>query len=193
MIATELFKKIGIKQLIFILLVAAIISLLFYLANYFLPPVPLLIVSLFLLTVGMNFVIYTLKRFGVATIFMFFTAMLTFSLAELGLFGWNKVITYLIVIIIFEFIYLTFKIELSSLPLDTILGTTISFTSIFLVSAILLSGTIITVFTSKLLNLLILSFSVSLISSTVFALIWGKLATTKKIVKFEAYLASFGK
>jgi len=193
MFAIELIQVIRIKQLIFTLFVAAIASLFIYLADYFLPPVPLLIVSLFIFTIGMNLTVYMLKKFGVATIFMFITAMLTFDLAELGLYGWNKVITYLIAAIVFEIIYLVFKIELASLPLDVIFGTAISFTGIFLISAMLLSQTIILVFTSALINLLILSFAVSIIFSTIFALIWGKLSSTKKIVKFEAFLASLGR
>ncbi len=193
MFATELIQVIRVKQLIFILFTAAITSLFFYLAEYFLPPVPLLIVSLFFLTVGMNLVVYMLRRFGVATIFMFITAMLTFDLAEIGLFGWNKVITYVIAAIVFEIIYLIFKIEVASLPLDMIFGTAVSLASIFLISAILLSQTIILVFTSELFNLLILSFGISLISAIVFAIIWGKIATTNSIVKFEAFLASLSK
>ena len=193
MFAIELIQIIRVKQLLFTLFIAAIASLLIYLADYFLPPTPLLIVSLFLLTIGMNLAVYMLKRFGIATIFMFFTAMLTFSLAEVGLYGWNKVLTYVLAAVLFELIYLIFKVEIASLPVDMIVGTTISFTSIFLISPMLLSQTILLVFTSELVNILILVFAVSLISSTLFALIWGKLATTKKIVKFEAYLASLGR
>ncbi|MBT3814071.1 hypothetical protein HOE37_00890 [Candidatus Woesearchaeota archaeon] len=193
MFAIELIQGIKIKQLFFTLFVAAITSLFFYLADYYLPPTPLLIISLFFLVAGMNICVDMLKRFGIATIFMFFVAMFTFNLAELGLFNWNKVITYVIAIIIFEVIHLIFKIELSSLHLDIIIGTTISFTSMFLVSAMLLSQTVLLVFSSELINLLILTFSTSIVSSTIFALIWGKLSTTKKIIKFEAYLASFGR
>ena len=193
MFAIELFQIIRIKQLIFTLFVAAITSLFIYLANYFLPPVPLLIVSLFLLTIGMNLCVYMLRRFGIATIFMFFIAMLTFNISELGFYGWNKVLTYVIAIVIFEIIYLIFKIEISSLPLDMIFGTAISLTSIFLISPMLLSQTLLLVFTTELINLLIMTFATSIISSTIFALIWGKLASTKKIVKFEAYLSSLGR
>ena len=193
MFAIELIQGIKIKQLFFTLFVAAITSLFFYLADFYLPPTPLLIISLFFLVAGMNICVDMLKRFGIATIFMFFVAMFTFNLAELGLFNWNKVITYVIAIIIFEVIHLIFKIELSSLHLDIIIGTTISFTSMFLVSAMLLSQTVLLVFSSELINLLILTFSTSIVSSTIFALIWGKLSTTKKIIKFEAYLASFGR
>ncbi|MBT6774509.1 hypothetical protein HOA91_04005 [Candidatus Woesearchaeota archaeon] len=193
MFAIELFQIIRIKQLIFTLFVAAITSLFIYLANYFLPPVPLLIVSLFLLTIGMNLCVYMLRRFGIATIFMFFIAMLTFNISELGFYGWNKVLTYVIAIVIFEIIYLIFKIEISSLPLDMIFGTAISLTSIFLISPMLLSQTLLLIFTTELINLLIMTFATSIISSTIFALIWGKLASTKKIVKFEAYLSSLGR
>ncbi|MBT5342174.1 hypothetical protein HOL59_01175 [Candidatus Woesearchaeota archaeon] len=193
MFAIELFQIIRIKQLIFTLFVAAIISLFIYLADYFLPPVPLLIVSLFLLTIGMNLCVYMLRRFGIATIFMFFIAMLTFNISELGFYGWNKVLTYVIAIVVFEVIYLIFKIEISSLPLDMIFGTAISLTSIFLISPMLLSQTLLLVFTTELINLLIMTFATSIISSTIFALIWGKLASTKKIVKFEAYLSSLGR
>ena len=193
MFAIELFQIIRIKQLIFTLFVAAIISLFIYLADYFLPPVPLLIVSLFLLTIGMNLCVYMLRRFGIATIFMFFIAMLTFNISELGFYGWNKVLTYVIAIVIFEIIYLIFKIEISSLPLDMIFGTAISLTSIFLISPMLLSQTLLLIFTTELINLLIMTFATSIISSTIFALIWGKLASTKKIVKFEAYLSSLGR
>ena len=131
MFAIELIQIIRVKQLLFTLFIAAIASLLIYLADYFLPPTPLLIVSLFLLTIGMNLAVYMLKRFGIATIFMFFTAMLTFSLAEVGLYGWNKVLTYVLAAVLFELIYLIFKVEIASLPVDMIVGTTISFTSIF--------------------------------------------------------------
>ena len=193
MFAIELFQIIRIKQLIFTLFVAAITSLFIYLANYFLPPVPLLIVSLFLLTIGMNLCVYMLRRFGIATIFMFFIAMLTFNISELGFYGWNKVLTYVIAIVVFEVIYLIFKIEISSLPLDMIFGTAISLTSIFLISPMLLSQTLLLIFTTELINLLIMTFATSIISSTIFALIWGKLASTKKIVKFEAYLSSLGR
>jgi len=141
----------------------------------------------------MNLTVYMLKKFGVATIFMFITAMLTFNLAELGFYGWNKVLTYVIAAIVFEIIYLIFKIEISSLPLDMIFGTAIGFTSIFIISPMLLSQTLLLVFGSELINLLILTFATSIISSTIFGVIWGKLAATKKIVKFEAYLASLGR
>ena len=141
----------------------------------------------------MNLCVYMLRRFGIATIFMFFIAMLTFNISELGFYGWNKVLTYVIAIVIFEIIYLIFKIEISSLPLDMIFGTAISLTSIFLISPMLLSQTLLLIFTTELINLLIMTFATSIISSTIFALIWGKLASTKKIVKFEAYLSSLGR
>jgi len=57
----------------------------------------------------------------------------------------------------------------------------------------LLSQTLLLIFTTELINLLIMTFATSIISSIIFALIWGKLASTKKIVKFEAYLSSLGR
>lgn len=190
MIAHEHFQKIKLKELVFIPIVAGIVSLFIFLNNLLFDPSLVLIISLFLLVLGMNLVVYLAKKSGTAVIFYLFTSFFTFSIGDIGILGWKKILAFVIAGILFEIIFLLLKLEIHSLPLDMIIGTSLSIASLPLVSAFLLSAGLASSFPLALINLIVLAFAVGLIASVITFLLWRKVKHTKVIIRLESYLMS---
>jgi len=186
--AHEHIQKIKTKEFILIVVVAVVISALLYLNNFFFGDHFVYIISLALIVLGMNFIVYTIRKSGVATLFYLLTALFTFFIAEVGIFGWKKIMVFFIAGVIFELIFLILKIELHNLTLDVIIGTSFSMVSIPLTTAFLLSSGLASSFPLVLINWLVLTFVVGLVAAVITSLIWHEIKQTKPILKLESYL-----
>jgi len=185
----EHIQKIRLKELIFILIIAIIVSALLFLNSGFFSSSTSLIISMLLLVFGMNFLVYVTKKSGTATIFYTLVALFTFWLPDIGILGWKKVLTFFLAGIIFELIFLYLKLNFHSIPLDMVVGTTISITSISIISSFLISAKLAGTFPLALINFILLSFSIGLFSSVIFIIIWHNLKRIKHIIQLQVYLS----
>ena len=188
MLTPEHFRNIKIKEIIFTLVAAGIVSLLIFITNSFASPVSSLIFSLTLMAFVMNLLVYIIKKSGVATIFYVFIGMFTFHLLDLGFLGFKKFFTLLLAGLVFEFVFLFFKKSLPSIRLDLVLGTSISTASIPLITGFILSARLASSFPSELINLTLLGFISGLFSSILAFLFWLKIRKTKRIIELQSYL-----
>jgi len=193
MIAHEHVQRIRLKEFIFVVIVAIIISFILFIGNFFLSPTFSFITSLIFLVVGMNICIYLIKKTGIATLFYVLTAILTFWLHDIGVVGGYKILTFFFAGLIFEGIFLFLKLHVHNVPLDMIIGTSLSTASISLITGFALSEGLARSFPVELLNLILLAFAVGLIAATVTFLIWHSVEHTKPIIKLESYLMSLGR
>ena len=187
-IAHEHIHKIRLKEIIFVLVVAFLISLLLLLNNYLFTDSVLFIIALVLLIIGMNLVVYVTQKSGIATLFFIFTSFGTIFINDLGILGWRKIIVFLIATFIFELFFLILKFHPHNIQLDVILGSSFAITSIPLVAAFLLSPGLASNFPTILLNIIVLAFFVGLVAAFTTFLIWHSLESKKFILKLKSYL-----
>jgi hypothetical protein len=189
----ELLHRIKFKEIRFILLAAVLISILIFAASFYFNPSILFIVSLALLVFGMNFLVYLIKKSGVAFIFYILVGIFTFSINDIGIFGWKKVLVFALSALIFETIFLFLKLHLHNVPLDMIIGSSLSTATISILLGFFLSLVLASSFPIALLNLILLSFAIGLFSSVLTFIIWHNTKNTKVILRLEAYLMRLGK
>lgn len=185
MIAIESFKRFKIMDIIAILALAGLWFLLSFLLNKFLGPQFSYIWSLLIATILMSFTVHLVRKAGSATLFYGIGALFTYSINDLGATGLNKLIVLVIAGIIFELIFLIFKIEVKNIQVDIIAGTAISAATIPVTTGLLLSSNVALSMITLLINLILLSFLVGLAGSVISFLIWYKLKTTKMVLRFE--------
>ncbi|PIN74137.1 hypothetical protein COV20_00805 [Candidatus Woesearchaeota archaeon CG10_big_fil_rev_8_21_14_0_10_45_16] len=173
--------------------VSVLSSFLMLIGSLFTSPSVSLILSLALLIIGMNLSVYLIKKAGVAVIFSLLTGIFTFFLNDIGVLGWQKIITFLVSGLLFELIFLLLKIRVHDVPLELIIGSSLSAVTVVLVSAFLLSSSLARSFPLELLNLLLLAFVVGLFSSVLFFLFWQAVEQSKLILKLESYLMSLNR
>lgn len=193
LIAHEHIQKIKLKELVSIILISVVTSLLIFLNNYlmnnyFFDPSYIFIVSLALLVLGMNLSVYLIKKVGVSTLFYLIAAILTISITDLGITGWNKILVFAVAGILFGGPFLFLKLHLHYLPLDMIIGTIISTASIPLTAAFLLSSGLASSFPLTLINIILVAAAVGLAASIIAFFIWHSIQETKTIIKLEFYL-----
>lgn len=193
MIAHEHIQMIRPKSIIFTLIVAVITALLIFLSNLFFSPTASFIISLIFLVAGMNFVVYLIKKVGIATLFYVFTAILTFWINDIGVLGWKKILVFFFAGLIFEIIFLFLKLHLHNVQLDMVVGTSLSAASISLFMAFALSEGLASSFPIGLLNLIILAMAVGLGASVVTFLLWHNIERMKPVLKLESYLMSLAR
>lgn len=190
MIAYEHIQTIKLKEMIFVLIVAALISLLLFISYLIFSPTVSFIFSLAFLVLGMNFCVYLIKKTGIATIFYFLTAIFTSHLNDIGALGGQKIFTFFLAGLIFEVIFIFLKAHLHNIPLDMIIGTSLSTASIALITAFALSEGLASSFPLALINYILMALAVGLAASIIVFLIWHNIEKTKLIIKLESYLMS---
>ena len=193
MIAHEHIRPIKIKDFFFVGMIVIITSLFLFVGNFIFPPTHSFIISLFFIVCGMNLTVYLTKKTGIAALFYVLTAIFTFPLNDLGVVGGGKLLTLFFAAFVFEIIFLFLKFHFHSIPLDMIIGTSLSIASIPLISAFSLSLELASSFPTALLNFILLAFSVGLGSSVIMFVIWHYIEKTKFIIKLESWLMSLGR
>src|SRR3989338_5636742 len=190
MIAHEHIQKIRLKELACIFLISMAAAMLIFLSNLIFSPSIFFIASIAILVLGMNFSVYLIRKTGVATIFYLITAILTISLFDIGVTGWKKIFVFFSAGILFELVFLILKLEIHNLPMDIIIGTSVSTAGLPFISALLLSVSLASSFPIALINLIILAFAVGLVASVIAFIIWYHIEPTKVMLKLHYYLMS---
>ena len=180
-------KKISAREYIFYFLLVVPFALIYILSFLFLNPTLLLIVSLTLFCFGLNFLIRITNKIGSSLVFFLTYSVLTFNIPDLGIIGWKKVLTFIIAGIIFELIVLLLK---KKIKLKTLLGTVISITLLPFIAALLISSRLAITFPEGLINLILISFVVSLVSTSIYIIIWHFIKVKKPLIKLKSYLGS---
>ena len=175
------------------MVVAIITSLLQAVSLALFSPALAFVISLVFLAAGMNLCVYLTKKAGIAVLFYLFTVIFTFWLDDLGVLGKYKILTFFFAGLIFELFFLTLKLKIHNLPVDMIMGTSLSTAGIPLITAFLISSSLASHFPIGLLNLMLLAFAAGLIASTITFLVWHHLEHTKLILRLEVYLMNLGK
>lgn len=185
MIAIESFKRFKIIDIIAIIILAGLWLLLSFLLDRFLDPQASYILSLLIAVTLMSFTVHLVRKAGSATLFYALGALFTYSINDLGTIGSDKLIVLIIAGIIFELIFLIFKLEVKNIQLDIMAGTAISAASIPITTGLLLSFNVSLSMISSIINLILLSFFVGLIGAVFSFLIWYNLRATKIVLKYE--------
>lgn len=188
MIAHEHVQKIRFKDLLFVFIAVLVVSLIIFTTNLLFSPTTSFIVSLIFLVLGMNISVYLIKKSGAATLFYILTAIMTFWIDDVGIIGWKKILVFFFAGLIFEFIFLFLKLHLHNVPLDMVMGTGLSVSSIPLIMAFMISDELAGSFPLQLLNIIILAFAVGIIASTIVFLFWHEIEHTRLILWLESYL-----
>jgi hypothetical protein len=189
MLAFENIEKIGKGEVVITVLLALLLGLVSVVAARFTNPLPLFILSMSMLALGVNLIVYLTKKFGLALIFLASIATVTWNVLDTGALGMDKVLVYLFAGIVFELIHLIVKFEVDLLPLDVLVATSVSCATLPLITAFILSVPIASKFPLALINLVLLSFAVGLGVSILFFFVWSRL-DKKKMLKFRFYLRS---
>ena len=188
MFAHEHFRKFTYKEMVLVVALALISSLIIFLSVEKLDPSIAIIVSLASGAFFMNLAVYLINKSGSALIFYFLLGLFTILLDDLGLYGWQKILVYILVGIVFEIIFLVLKLPIHNLPLDMILGTSVSTSLIILFSSMLILFGFPTDFPLQLINLILVAFFTGLFSSSLVFVLWHLVANTKFVIKFKNYL-----
>ncbi|MEK6903447.1 MAG: hypothetical protein AABW64_02260 [Nanoarchaeota archaeon] len=133
----------------------------------------------------MSFTVHLVRKAGSATLFYVIGAIFTYSINDIGHTGISKVITFLIAGILFELIFLIFKLEMKRIQLDIVAATAISAATIPLTTGFLLSFNVTLHMISSIINLMLVSFFVGLAGAVISFLAWHHVRTTKMILKYE--------
>jgi len=185
MIAVESFKKFKISDVLIILAFSALLYVLSLVIGRTFSSQGSYILALLITTVLMSFIVHSVRKAGSATLFYFFVGILTFNINNLGVTGLNKLIALLVAGLIFELIFLMFKIEIKNMQIDIIAGTAISTATIPITIGFLLSFNIAINMFVSIINLILLSFLIGIAGSIISFLIWYYLRTRRWILKFE--------
>ena len=185
MIAIESFKRFKLRDIITILVLAAIWLLISTIIDKLLHPQLTYIISLLIATIFMSFTVHLIRKAGSATIFYGIGGLLTQQLPNLGPLGMQKIYTLILAGIIFEIVFVIFKLEIESIQLDILLGTAISSATIPFTTALLLSTSVASTMLTALINMALVSFLVGIIGAVISFLIWYQLKTSKFVLQYE--------
>ena len=137
----------------------------------------------FALTVSLSTMV--VRKAGTATLISTLSALFSFSNGIFIATGWNKVVTFGVAGLLFEFLFLMLKLEIHYLPLDILLGTALSTASIPLSTLFLLSTEMAATNGRAVMNILLLSFCVGLIGAVIAFLIWFQVKHSKAVLQYE--------
>lgn len=191
--AVENIKKIKPKEILFIFTVSLITSVFIYLNQWMFSSTISLIISLIFIAIGINLLVNILKKSGVAIIFNLFVGILTFNQIDLGFIGFKKILILVLAGLVFEIAFLVLKLHIFSIPLDLVIGTSISFASIYLIAGFILSANLASNFPTEMINLILLTFLVGLFGSFLAYLIWNKIKITRLVLEIESYMYVLGR
>lgn len=184
MIALESVQKFKLRDLAIIGLSATLFALLQF-AFQFLDARWGYYALLLCFALLISFATLFIRKAGTATMVAGLSALLSFGNGILIATGWNKVITFTLAGLLFEFLFLMLKLEIHFLPLDIIVGTALAAASVPLSTLFLLSTELAAQNGRAVLNILLLSFSIGLIGAVLAFLIWFQIKHTKLVLQYE--------
>jgi|SRR3989338_275848 len=187
-IAREVIQPLTLKEMGVTLFIAALLALLLYPLDAILSPTVSFIVFIGMAVGALNLAVYLLNKFGVALLTFSFLGVLAFPLALVGVAGWTQLLVLFIAGLIFELLFITLKLEMHNIPLEIVIGTALSLSSIPLSVGMLLSPQLVLDFHVALLNMMALASLAALISSVTTFLLWYRLKEAKRVIELQAYL-----
>ena len=156
----KFFSSTCFRIISFVFLVSSIISL-FLLVNSLLFTDSLLFsMALILIIIGLNFVVYIVKKPGTATLFLFFVGVETFFINDIGVLGWKKIVVFVLASLLFELIFLILNLQASKFKLEVVFASTLAITNLPLITALFLSPRLASTFPPALINLILIAFFV---------------------------------
>ncbi len=185
MIAIESFKKFRMLDIGIIIFIAAIWAIIGYILNVVFTPQSAYIVSLLIATFLVSFTVHLVRKAGSATLFYVIGGFLMFGVNDLGITQINKIWMLLIAGIVFELVFVIFKLKIRSVQLDIILGTGFSAASIPFSTGLILSSSLAVSVIGEIFNLALLSFFVGAVGAVLSLLAWYKLRTNKAVLRYE--------
>jgi len=159
--------------LLFLMLSLSIKSLNFY-AGYY--------VNLGIFYLLATLVLLVVRKTGAIIIFCLITAFITTRYSFFNFLNYyQSLIVFLVIGIVFELVFCISKLKIKNIPLDVLLGTTLSSATI--------PWTVFYFTTERTLsvnsfNLSIISFFTTIIASSIAFLIWFKIKSSKQVLKF---------
>ncbi len=190
LIAEEQLRTLRLKDAVLIAVLACAAAVFIYILEMSLSPAVLYYVFVAVFIFAMNCAVYILKKAGVALLFSVSFAVLTFGVDDIGIFGWKKVVVFLIAALIFEAAFLVLKLRLHSVPVDVVVGSALMLAALPLLAAFALSPSVVFSFPVALLNLVLVSFVAGLVASLVGFLLWHFVSRMKFVIRLEAYFGS---
>ena len=185
MIAVESFKKFRILDIGIIIFIAAIWAVVGYVVNTFFTPQSSFVISLLIATFLMSLTVHLVRKAGSATLFYVIGGFFMWSLNDLGVTHLTKIWVLLIAGVVFELVFVIFKLELKNIQLDIVLGTAFSAASIPFSTAFLLSTGLARSMISSIFNLALLSFIVGFVGAVASFFLWYRLRTNKAVLRYE--------
>ena len=110
---------------------------------------------------------------------------MTSRLHDFGVLGGERIISFIIVGLLFELVFLVLKLEVKHIQLDIVLGTAVAAASLPLSAGMLLSSALAIEMISRIINMMIFSFFVGMAGALLSFLLWYYLRTAKLVLRFE--------
>jgi hypothetical protein len=119
-----------------------------------------------------SFCVNLFKKFGIGFLFFVFSGFISYRVNDFGVIGIDKMLVFIFAGVLFEVVFLLFRLEVKNIPLDVVLASSLSAASIpFFIELVLVKGFILGL-VNALINLVLLSFLVGLVGSVIGFLIW---------------------
>ncbi|MCK4997372.1 hypothetical protein KAS08_03630 [Candidatus Pacearchaeota archaeon] len=180
-------NKVKIRDFVLVLIASAICAIFSFLSSAFLDFQMSYIVSLFLFVLLLSVSFCIVSKSGFAILFSFVFALLTFGFGDLGITGFNKLITLVLFAAVFELMFFFFKIVTKKVSLSVVLASVISSALIPLMIGVLLSVNVLLSLVKNVLNLVLLSFLIGFIASLIALVVWYYTKTVKLFLKFQYF------
>tara|TARA_Y100000310_G_scaffold302656_1_gene340283 strand:+ start:277 stop:843 length:567 start_codon:yes stop_codon:yes gene_type:complete len=181
-------QKISLHELFFSFFFISVLSIIVLLSERFIAPNISIFIFIFAIVFGMHIFSYIIKRKAGVFSFLVVYSIFTISVPEIGLVGFEKIVAFAIAGVIFELVFRIIASFTTSRSSMTFISTVITVTLLPLISSYFLSAELTRTLPLRLLNLVALTFIVTIISSAIFIVVWYYVKNTKSLLKFESFL-----
>ncbi|HLC65317.1 MAG TPA: hypothetical protein VJI46_04300 [Candidatus Nanoarchaeia archaeon] len=188
MTATGSFKRFRVLDLIVILISAGLFWLVSFAATSAFAPQTSYIASLLAASILVGLTANIIGKTGSAILFYLAVSLLAFRINDIGATGIDKVITLFIAGMVFEIIFLIFKVEIGGIQLDIIAATALSVASIPITASLLLSVAVTASNIYTVTNLVLLAFFMGVLGAVASSLIWSRIKHSRFLLKFFIYI-----
>lgn len=184
MITPEYFKYRIMNLIVFVFFIA-----LFYGINYIITMIPTsfpkLVFFMFILSMISIITLFFIDKFGILLVFYLSEAFLGLSIPNLEGFWLSTIITFFILGLLYEVVFLLLHSTSFNKPISKILGISIANATIFISMGVLTYPQILIANLESTLNLSFLLFIITFLGAIWGFLIWHSLRNNKVILKIE--------
>ena len=168
----SLFSKIRLFNLLAILFLSSLYFIALFFFNQFFSPTYFYVGSLFLLAFLICFAANLVPNYNAGFLFLFFSALLTWNINDIGVTGIFKVLIFLIIGVIFELSSNLFAIKIYTHYLTNLLSAILVITLIPVLIALFLSLNVALAMLTSFINLLLLTFLAGASGAVVSIAVW---------------------